>query len=155
MQESRRTENNSSLRRVSTESTVTMRYPYYTSLRWFRITVGFGFLLNMLFILPALFAPRLLESLVEVGTTNTVHWLQNVGILLAIVTLMYIPAIWDPFRYLFISFLLVGGRFSAGLLFLLGVLSMNYPARDVGTFTQRPRAFHDTSISACGNVARW
>lgn len=105
-----------------------MQYKHYNSLRWFRITVGFGFVVNMIFVLPALFAPRLLETLIEVGTTNTLHWLQNVGILLLIVTIMYIPAIKDPFRYLFISYLLVAGRFSAGLLFLVGVLFMNYPS---------------------------
>ncbi|MFQ6021413.1 MAG: hypothetical protein ACE5NW_01720 [Acidiferrobacterales bacterium] len=105
-----------------------MRYQHYKSLRWFRITVGLGFVGNMIFVLPALFAPRYLETLIEVGTTNTLHWLQNVGILLLIITIMYIPAIKDPFRYLFISYLLVAGRFSAGLLFLLGVLFMNYPS---------------------------
>jgi len=105
-----------------------MAYKYYRALRWFRITVGFGFVINMVFVLPALFAPRFLETLSDFGVTNTVHWLQNVGILLAIVTIMYIPAIKDPFRYLFNCYLLVGGRFSAGLLFLSGVLFMNYPA---------------------------
>lgn len=104
-----------------------MAYSHYTALKWFRGLVGFGFAVNLIFVIPALFAPRLLESMIDVGTTNTPWWLQNVGILLAIVTVMYIPAIKDPFRYLFISYLLVGGRFAAGSLFLLGVLFMNYP----------------------------
>ncbi len=105
-----------------------MAYKYYTALGCFRISVVIGFAVNALFVLPAVFAPRDLESLVKVGTTNTVHWLQNVGVLLAIVTVMYIPAIIDPFRYLFISVLLVAGRFAAGMLFLTGVLFMNYPS---------------------------
>lgn len=105
------------------------KYTYYTGLKWFRILVVFGFVTNMLlFALPAIFTPRLLESLFNVGTTNTVHWLQNVGILLVIISVMYIPAIHDPFRYLFISFLLVAARFSAGCLFLIGVLFIDYPA---------------------------
>lgn len=104
------------------------QYKYYTGLKWFRFLVGLGFVINMLlFALPALFTPRLLESLLNVGTTNTIYWLQNVGILLVIVSVMYIPAIRDPFRYLFISFLLVAGRFSAGCLFLIGVLFIDYP----------------------------
>jgi hypothetical protein len=104
------------------------QYTYYTGLKWFRFLVGFGFVTNMLlFALPAIFTPRLLESLLNVGTTNTIQWLQNVGILLVIISVMYIPAIRDPFRYLFISFLLVAGRFSAGCLFLFGVLFMDYP----------------------------
>lgn len=104
-----------------------MQYSFYTGLRWFRRLVALGFIVNLLFALPALFAPRYLESLLDVGITNTLHWLQNVGILLLIVTVMYIPAIKDPFRYLFISYLLVGARFAAGLLFVLGVYYMNYP----------------------------
>lgn len=98
-----------------------------SALCWFRISVGFGFLLNLVFILPGLFAPRLLESLIDVGTTNTIHWLQNVSVLLAIITTMYIPAMVDPFRYVFIAYLLVVGRFAAGVLFLVGLLYLDYP----------------------------
>ncbi len=105
-----------------------MRYSSYTALRWFRISIALGFVLNVTFALPALFAPRFLETLTEIGTTSTVHWLQNVGILLLVVAVMYLPAMMDPFRYLFISYLVVAGRFSAGVLFLAGVLFMNYPS---------------------------
>lgn len=104
-----------------------MTYKRYTALKLFRVSVEFGFIVNMGFVLPALFAPRYFESLGEFGSTNTVYWLQNTALLLAIVTVMYIPVIRDPFRYLFISVLLVAGRFAAGMLFLLGVLFMNYP----------------------------
>jgi hypothetical protein len=103
------------------------RYHHYTALRWFRTTVGLGFLLNLTFVFPALFAPRFLESLSAFGATNTVHWLQNVGLLLAIVTAMYIPVLADPFRYFFVTVLVVAGRFAAGMLFLTGVLFMNFP----------------------------
>ena len=100
----------------------------YKALKWFRITVGLGFVINMIFALPALFAPRALEGLLTVGTSNTPYWLQNVGILLVIISVMYIPSIKDPFRYLFITYLLVAARFSAGILFLTGLLFMNYPS---------------------------
>ena len=104
-----------------------MAYKRYTALHLFRASVIFGFIVNLGFVLPALFAPRFFESLGNFGVTNTEHWLQNTALLLAIVTVMYIPAIRDPFRYLFISVLLVAGRFAAGTLFLLGILFMNYP----------------------------
>ncbi len=100
----------------------------YRALKWFRITVGLGFVVNMIFALPALFVPRFLEGLANWGISNTPYWLQNVGILLVIISVMYIPAIQDPFRYLFISYLLVAGRFAAGVLFLVGILSMNFPS---------------------------
>lgn len=104
-----------------------MTYKSYNALRLFRVSVEFGFLVNVGFVLPALLAPRAFEALGSFGATNTPHWLQNTALLLAIITVMYIPAIRDPFRYLFISILLVAGRFAAGMLFLLGVLFMNYP----------------------------
>lgn len=97
-------------------------------LRWFQRSVVFGFVINMLFAIPAVFAPRFLETLLRVNVTNTPEWLQNVGVLLMIISVMYIPAIKDPFRYLFNAYLLVAGRFSAGVLFLSGLLFMNYPS---------------------------
>lgn len=99
----------------------------YRALNWFRVSVELGFLLNLGFALPALFAPRFLESLGAYGASNTTYWLQNVGILLIIVTAMYVPVIRDPFRYLFISVLVVAGRFAAGALFLIGMLFLDFP----------------------------
>lgn len=102
-------------------------HPTYRALFWFRALIGFGLVLNAVFFLPGLFAPRLLESWSDLGVTNTLHWLQNVSLLLIIVSAIYIPVMQDPFRYLFVSFLAVVGRFSAGVLFLFGVLFMDYP----------------------------
>lgn len=99
----------------------------YTALNWFRVSVELGFLLNLGFALPALFAPRFVESFDAYGATNTVYWLQNVGILLIIVSAMYIPVIRDPFRYLFVTVLVVAGRFAAGTLFLIGLLFLDFP----------------------------
>ena len=105
-----------------------MAYPTYSALRWFRFLVGLGFVLNLIFILPGLFAPRYLEGLRDFGITNTLHWLQNVSLLLAIITAMYIPVIRDPFRYIFCTYVVVGGLFAAGALFLLGYWFMDYPS---------------------------
>lgn len=99
----------------------------YRALGRFRFLVGLGLVLNLLFILPGLFAPRWLETLRDFGITNTPHWLQNVSLLLAIITALYIPVIRDPFRYLFCTHLVVAGRFAAGVLFVFGVLFMDYP----------------------------
>lgn len=102
-------------------------YPTYNALAWFRGLVFLGLILNATFFLPGLFAPRMLEGWFDFGITNTVHWLQNVSLLLIIVTAMYIPVMRDPFRYLFITYLVVAGRFAAGTLFLFGVWFMDYP----------------------------
>ena len=104
------------------------RYQHYTALKWFRFSVGLGLAVNLAFLLPALFAPRFLESLAPFGVTNTVHWLQSVAVLLAVITAMYVPVMADPFRYLLVTVFVVAGKFAAGLLFLAGVLFMNYPS---------------------------
>lgn len=99
----------------------------YAALNWFRVSVELGLLLNLGFALPALFAPRFVETLASYGESNTLYWLQNVGILLIIVTAMYVPVIRDPFRYLYVTVLVVAGRFAAGTLFLFGLLFLDYP----------------------------
>ena len=99
----------------------------FTALKWFRITVAFAFITTLPFALTALLTPRILEGLLEVGVSNTPHWTQNVGILLVIISVMYIPVYRDPFRYIFVTYLAVAGRFAAGTLFLLGYLFMDYP----------------------------
>jgi hypothetical protein len=47
--------------------------------------------LKAAFFPPGVFATRLLETWSDFGTTNTLHWLQNVSLLLIIVRAMYIP----------------------------------------------------------------
>lgn len=101
--------------------------PTYRALAWFRGLVLLGLLLNAVFFLPGLFAPRTLEGWSDFGVTNTLHWLHDVSLLLIIVTAMYIPVLRDPFRYLFITYLVVAGRFAAGSLFMFGVWFMDYP----------------------------
>lgn len=101
--------------------------PRYLALKGFRLLVSIGLAANLCFALPALFAPRFLESIVDIGASNTPYWLQSAGVLLIIISMMCVPAIRDPFRYLFIACLLIAGRFAAGLLFLIGTLAMAYP----------------------------
>lgn len=98
------------------------------SLKLFRISLLVGFGVNMLFALPALFAPRFLETLVDVGATDTTVWLRNVGILLVIISTMYVAVFQDAFRYIFIAYLAIAGRFAAGWFFLVLVLFADYPS---------------------------
>ena len=94
---------------------------------WFRLLVAFGGIANLAFAIPALFAPELLARLIDTGNIDPNVWLRNVGILLIILSSFYIPAIRDPFRYLFNSVALIVGRFSAGVFFLILVLFADYP----------------------------
>jgi hypothetical protein len=98
------------------------------SLKIFRATMLLGFVVNILFAVPAFFAPRFLEMLVNVGTTDTTVWLRNVGILLMIISTMYIAVFQDTYRYIFIAYLAIAGRFAAGCFFLVLVLFVDYPS---------------------------
>jgi processive rubber oxygenase RoxA-like protein len=51
----------------------------YKALKFFRIAVGLGFVVNMIFALPALFAPHFLQGLADFGISNTIWWLQTDG----------------------------------------------------------------------------
>jgi hypothetical protein len=97
-------------------------------MRLFRISLAVGFAVNMVFAIPAFFAPRLLETMFDVGTTDTTAWLRNVGILLMIISTMYLAVIQDAFRYIFIAYLAIAGRFAAGCFFLVLVLFADYPS---------------------------
>lgn len=95
---------------------------------WFRLLVALGGIANLAFAIPAFLAPEFLSRLIDVGDIDPNVWLRNVGILLIILSSFYIPAIRDPFRYLFNSVALIVGRFSAGIFFLVLVLFADYPA---------------------------
>lgn len=97
------------------------------ALFWFRLLVAVGGIANLTFAIPAFFAPQVLVELIDVGALDQSVWLRNVAILLIIISAFYIPAILDPFRYAFNSVLLVVGRFSAGVFFLVLVLTAGYP----------------------------
>ena len=94
----------------------------------FRISLLIGFAVNMVFAIPAFVAPRFLEMMFDVGATDTTVWLRNVGILLMIISTMYLAVFRDAFRYSFIAYLAIAGRFAAGCFFLVAVLFADYPS---------------------------
>ena len=94
----------------------------------FRVSLLIGFAVNMVFAIPAFVAPGFLETMFQIGTTNTPVWLRNVGILLIIISTMYLAVYRDLFRYIFIAYLAIAGRFAAGCFFLVLVLFADYPS---------------------------
>jgi hypothetical protein len=66
--------------------------------------------------------------LIDVGATDTTVWLRNVGVLLMIISTMYIAVVLDVFRYLFSAYVAIAGRFAAGCFFLVLVLFADYPS---------------------------
>lgn len=89
---------------------------------WFRLAMWLGILGNLAFALPAFFAPyRLLEWL-SLPQAHPTIWLRDAGGLLFFLSLMYIPAAENPFRYQFNAALAVIGRLAYALFWFWIVL---------------------------------
>lgn len=82
------------------------------ALKWFRIFTWIGVLVNLVgFVLPALFTPDLMETLLGPGMVELSYvWVAFASMLLMLATLFYIPAAKDPLRYHVYAWLSVVGR---------------------------------------------
>jgi len=89
--------------------------------RWFGIVVWIGIVLNILFGLLGLFAPHLLFSLFGLETAVPTVWARDAGLFLIFVSLFYIPAAHDPYRYRYHAWLLVIARLAYVIFWFGGV----------------------------------
>ena len=85
---------------------------------WFRRFVWLGIIANLFFAIPALFLPRTLNNWLEFDPASDTVWLQNVGLLLVLLNLFYMPVATQPFRYAVFARLTVAARFIASGFFL-------------------------------------
>ncbi|MER9191212.1 MULTISPECIES: hypothetical protein [Mesorhizobium] len=89
----------------------------------FRIVVWLGVIANWSFGLWAVFGDgNSLLAMLRLGHQDSLLWLYNYSILLMILSLFYIPAARDPFRYRVNAWLLVVGRLVPSTSFLVGVV---------------------------------
>jgi hypothetical protein len=89
----------------------------------FRIVVYIGVAVNWAFGIWAIFLdPHRLLATLGLGPQASVLWLYNYSVLLMILSLFYIPAARDPFRYRANAWLLIVGRLVPASTFLFGVL---------------------------------
>ena len=89
----------------------------------FRILVWLGVLANWAFgVWAVFFDPHKLLAFLNLGDQASVLWLYNYSILLMILSLFYLPAARDPYRYRANAWLLVVGRLVPVSTFLFGVL---------------------------------
>ena len=89
-----------------------------TALTGFRIVVVLGVLTNAVFIVPALFAPQVINDLFGFDPDYSTVWLRNVGMVLLLVSITNAAAAIDPRRYELFAWLVVIGRYIAALFFL-------------------------------------
>jgi hypothetical protein len=91
----------------------------------FRWVVLLGVLVNLSFALPGIFIPNIVIGLIGAPPAVYPIWLAFASLLLLLLSLFYIPAALDPFRYRPVAWLTVAARW-AGVWFFL-ILQGQYP----------------------------
>jgi hypothetical protein len=93
-----------------------------TDRKIFAVIVWIGVIANWSFAAWAVFFdPHALLTALNLGDVPSVIWLYNYSILLMILSLFYIPAAHDPFRYRANAWLLIVGRLVPAATFFVGV----------------------------------
>jgi hypothetical protein len=89
----------------------------------FAIVVWLGVIANWTFgIWVVFFNAHTLLNRLKLGDVDSTIWIYNYSILLMILSLFYIPAAHDPFRYRANAWLLIVGRLVPASTFFIGVL---------------------------------
>jgi hypothetical protein len=94
----------------------------WTNRKIFAVIVWIGVIANWTFgVWAVFFNPHSLLTSLELGDVPSAIWLYNYSILLMILSLFYIPAALDPFRYRANAWLLIVGRLVPASTFFVGV----------------------------------
>lgn len=90
---------------------------------WFGRVVWFGVLANWVFAFWVLFGDaNALMQMLDLGELQSTLWLYNYSVLLAILSLFYLPAARDCVRYRANAWLLIVGRLIPAFTFFIGVV---------------------------------
>lgn len=87
--------------------------------RLFSWTVYAGIVVNLLLVVPAVFAPNSVTQFFGLEPATPLIWLRFSGWLLLLLSLFYVPAALDPDRYRINARLAILARF-AGAIFFIG-----------------------------------
>ncbi|HEY0003784.1 MAG TPA: hypothetical protein VGB17_03150, partial [Pyrinomonadaceae bacterium] len=97
-------------------------------LKWFRRVVWLGIIMNLLFVVPSIFTPQLLNITFGLGPEVNDVWLRNTGMLLLSMCIFYAGAAINPLRYPGYSWLVAISRLIAALFWLYMIRVSGYPA---------------------------
>jgi hypothetical protein len=97
-------------------------------LKWFRIVVWIGILINLTLAIPAILAPQLLNITLGLGPEVSDVWLRNVGMLLLSISVFYAGAAANPLRFPAYSWLVAISRLIAAVFWLYMMRVSAYPA---------------------------
>jgi hypothetical protein len=67
--------------------------------KWFGRVVWLGIIVNMFFVISCFFFPEKMCALLHLKQPDPIIWVRTSGMLLFIISIFYIPAAMDPFRY--------------------------------------------------------
>jgi hypothetical protein len=70
-----------------------------TAAQWFGRVVWIGIIVNLLFVIPCFFFPEKMCDLLGLTKPNPIIWVRTSGMLLFIISVFYVPAALNPFRY--------------------------------------------------------
>ncbi|HEX8844305.1 MAG TPA: c-type cytochrome [Pyrinomonadaceae bacterium] len=97
-------------------------------LKWFRIVVWLGIIMNLFFVIPSLFAPQLLNITFGLGIESNDVWLRNTGMLLLSMCVFYAGAAANPLRYPGYTWLTAVSRLIAAVFWLYMIRVSGYPS---------------------------
>jgi len=93
---------------------------------WFGRVVWLGVVVNVVLALPALFAPAWILSLLRLEAAVPLMWVQFSANLLILLSLFYIPAAIDLYRYKANAVLAVASRLAGVTFFFLLIRQPDY-----------------------------
>jgi hypothetical protein len=94
---------------------------------WFGRVVWLGVIANFCFVIPTLLWPTRVLAFLNLDPTNTPIWVQCAIFLLAQLSLFYIPAAMNPYRYRANAYLAIFSRLAGTAFFWIAVLCFHYP----------------------------
>lgn len=97
---------------------------------WASVVLWLGIPPNLYFAFPAFFFPIYGARRTSSRSLAETVWLRNTGLLIFIITAGHVVAAIDPERFQAVAWLTVGGRLSAGVYWVVVVLSRPVPASD-------------------------
>lgn len=96
-------------------------------LTWFS-RIGFlGIIINLGFVIPAFIMPGMLQSFLGLPFDASHEWMQNAAMLVASVSLFYIPALLNPKKRPIYAFLVCTSRFIAAIFWLYLIKTSSFP----------------------------
>lgn len=94
---------------------------------WFGRVVWLGVLVNLSFALPAIFVPELVLGALDLEPTTPHIWVRFSGLLLSLLSILYLPAARNPFHYRAIAWLSIAARATSATFFATAVFGYGKP----------------------------